>query len=61
MATNEKRLVCVGPIWSHADYLKRKHEFERDYAPGPNWVMTGHWTSQGGTSYVEFATGNLYR
>jgi hypothetical protein len=45
--------VEVGPVWSHNDFLARKHEWENKF---PGWSMTGHWwtTVPGKMSVVQF-------
>ena len=48
----EHKDVHVGPIWSHNDFLRRKHTFENK--GGSGWTMNGHWHSKNGTSYVHF-------
>merc|ERR1711976_1092425 len=52
--TPKTETLCVGPIWSHNDFLSRREEltqFGKDKL-GPNWEIEGNWWSENGTSFV---------
>ena len=48
----EYKDVDVGPIWSHDDFLNRKHTFAEK--GGSGWVLNGQWTTKNGVSYAGF-------
>ena len=50
--SEEHKDVEVDLIWSHADFLRRKHTFAD--LGGPGWRMNGHWNNTGGRSVVGF-------
>merc|ERR1711976_315011 len=51
---NKTETLCVGPIWSHNDFLDRQDELTKfgKEKLGPNWEIEGNWWSEYGTSYV---------
>ena len=54
--TTQKKLICVGPIWSHKNFLARQDEFKNIQGCEEifNWKLTGHWFSKNGKSYVGY-------
>merc|ERR1711981_803720 len=46
---------CVGPIWSHVQFVGFEHKFNSGEGKELGVHANGQWWSQHGTSYVQFA------
>merc|ERR1712072_1454255 len=46
---------CVGPIWSHVQFVGFEHKFNSGEGKELGVHANGQWWSRNGTSYVQFA------
>ena len=47
----EKTNFCVGPIWGNYEAAEKANRWIEENKQGEGWHFTGHWNSEGGTSY----------
>jgi len=50
----EKAVFCVGPIWNNDEAPRKAKAWIKANKPSEGWEWTGHWWSEGGTSYCQY-------
>jgi len=50
----EEAVFCVGPIWSNDEAPRKANAWIKANKPSEGWEWTGHWWSEGGTSYCQY-------